>query len=160
MRTRSIDASLIRCNVFIPLVFYQDNICWSIQCNWLMRSFRRSRPEVFCQKGVLGNCAKFTGKHMRQYLFLNKVPGLRPATIFKKRLLDRYFPVNFAKILRSLFYVKHLWWLLLYLPIYNLLNTKFCLDLKLVTLLYQHSLLAWFFFALFSKFFWIIQCTF
>ena len=71
-----------------------------------MRSFRRSRPEVFCKKGVLGNCAKFTGKHMRQDLFLNKVPGLLPASIFKKRLWRRYFPVNFAKILRSLFLCK------------------------------------------------------
>ena len=37
-----------------------------------------SRPEVFCKKGVLRNFAKFTGKHLCQSFFLNKVAGLRP----------------------------------------------------------------------------------
>ena len=37
---------------------------------------RRSRPEVFCKKGVLRNFAKFTGKHLFQSLFFNKVAGL------------------------------------------------------------------------------------
>ena len=32
----------------------------------------------------------------------NKVAG-RPATLLKKRLWHRYFPVNFAKFLRKLF---------------------------------------------------------
>ena len=38
---------------------------------------RRSRPEVFCKKGVLRNFRKFTGKHLRQSLFFIKVAGLR-----------------------------------------------------------------------------------
>ena len=33
---------------------------------------RTSLPEVLYQKGVLGNFAKFTGKHLRQSLFFNK----------------------------------------------------------------------------------------
>ena len=37
--------------------------------------FRSSRPEVFCEKGVLRNFAKFTGKHVCESLFLNKVAG-------------------------------------------------------------------------------------
>ena len=37
---------------------------------------RGSRPEVFCKKGVLRNFAKFTGKHLCQSLFFNKVAGL------------------------------------------------------------------------------------
>ena len=35
--------------------------------------------------------------------FFNKVAGLRPATLLKKRLWHRCFPVNFAKFLRNLF---------------------------------------------------------
>ena len=35
--------------------------------------FRSSRLDVFCKKGVLRNSAKFTGKHLCQSLFLNKV---------------------------------------------------------------------------------------
>ena len=33
------------------------------------------RPEVFCEKGVLKNFAKFSGKHLCQSLFFNKVAG-------------------------------------------------------------------------------------
>ena len=36
---------------------------------------RSSRPEVFCEKGVLRNFSKFTGKHLCQSLFFNKVAG-------------------------------------------------------------------------------------
>ena len=43
-------------------------------CNAMSES---SRPEVFCKKGVLRNFAKFTGKHLCQGLFFNKVAGLR-----------------------------------------------------------------------------------
>ena len=65
-------------------------------------SFRSSRT-VFCKKDVLKKFAKFTGKHMCQSLFLNKVAGLSPATLFKKRLRHRCFPVNFVNFLRTPF---------------------------------------------------------
>ena len=38
---------------------------------------RSSRQEVSCEKGVLRNFAKFTGKYLWQSLFLIKVAGLR-----------------------------------------------------------------------------------
>ena len=62
--------------------------------------------------GVLRNSTKFTRKHLCQSLFFNKVSGLRPATLFKKWLYHRCFPVNFVKFLRTHFYIEHLWWLL------------------------------------------------
>ena len=62
------------------------------------RKIRSSRPEVFCINGVLRNFAKFTGK---------------PATLLKKRLWHRCFPVNFVKFLRTTFFMEHLSWLLL-----------------------------------------------
>ena len=85
---------------------------------WIMRSFseqffyraspgtaisRSSRPEVICKKGVLRNFAKFIGKHLCQRLLFSKVAGLRPATLFKKGLWHRCFPVNFKKFLRTPF---------------------------------------------------------
>ena len=39
--------------------------------------------------------------------------GLRPASLFKKRLWHRYFPVSFVKFLRTLFITEHHQWLLL-----------------------------------------------
>ena len=53
------------------------------------------------KKGVLRNFTKFTGKHLCQNLFFNKVAGLSPATLLKKRRWRRCFPVNFVKFLRT-----------------------------------------------------------
>ena len=65
--------------------------------------FGSSRPELFCKKGVLRNFTTFKGKHLCQSLFFNKVAGLRPASLLKKRLWHRCFPVNFVKFLRTPF---------------------------------------------------------
>ena len=35
-----------------------------------------------------------------------------PATLSKKRLWHRCFPVNFTKFLRTTFFTEHRWWLL------------------------------------------------
>ena len=71
-------------------------ICW-----WTFG--RSSRWAVFCKKGALRSFTKFTGKHLWQILYLNKVAGLRSATLLKTRLWHRCFPVNFANILRTRF---------------------------------------------------------
>ena len=55
-------------------------------------------------KGVLKSFIKFTGKQLCKSLFSNKVAGLRPETLSKKRLWHRCFPVNFAKLLRTTFF--------------------------------------------------------
>ena len=47
------------------------------------------------------NFAQFTGKNLCQNLFFNKVLGLRPATLLKKRLWHTSCPVNFAKFLKT-----------------------------------------------------------
>ena len=53
-------------------------------------------------KGVLRNLAKFTGKHLCQSLFFDKVAGLKPVlmTIFRTDAFK-----NFA-----IFTGKHQWW--------------------------------------------------
>ena len=48
---------------------------------------RNSHTEAFCIKGILDHFPKFTGKHLRQSLFFDKVAGV--------------------------FFTEHLWWLLL-----------------------------------------------
>ena len=68
----------------------------------VIAAFRSSRLDVFCTKCVLINYAKFTGKHLCQSLFLNKVQA-PPATLLKKRLWYRCFPVNFAKFVETTF---------------------------------------------------------
>ena len=69
---------------------------------------RCSKKKVFL--GILqnlqeNNCAKES--------FLIKLQAPTPATLLKKTLWHRCFPVNFAKLLRISFFTEHLWWLLL-----------------------------------------------
>ena len=85
---------------------------------------RSSRPDVFSKKVVLRNFTKFTGKHLCQSLFFNKIAGVRPATLLKNRLWHRCFPMNFVKFLRTPFLKEHLWWLLLNLRLTT--STRIC----------------------------------
>ena len=55
------------------------------------------------KKDIFKNFAKFTWKYPCQSLFFNRVAGLRPETLFKKRLWNIYFTVNFATFLRTPF---------------------------------------------------------
>ena len=73
-----------------------------------MNKDRRSHQRYSVRKGVLRIFAKFTGNHLCQSLFFNKVPGLRPATLLKKSLWHRCIPVNFAKFLRTPFFPENL----------------------------------------------------
>ena len=67
------------------------------------------------KKGALRNLSKFTGKHLYQRFFFNKVAGQRPkaCNFIKKEALAQVFSVNFVKLLKTLLVTKHLQWLLL-----------------------------------------------
>ena len=73
------------------------------------RNYRSSHLRCSLRKGILRNFAKFTRKHLNQSPFSNRTAGLRPATLLKKILWYRYFPVNFGKILRTPFFTEQLW---------------------------------------------------
>ena len=49
------------------------------QTRTIFPNVRNSRPEMLCEKDVLRNFAKFTGKHLCQSLFFNKVTLLQEA---------------------------------------------------------------------------------
>ena len=86
---------------------------------WVISWFIQKQPlEVFYRKGALKNSAKFTGKHLRQSLFFNKVAGLRPepCIFIKKETLEQVFSCEFRKISKfrkTLFLTEHLRRLLL-----------------------------------------------
>ena len=77
-----------------------------------IKTFAEAVVWSFSVKTVLRNFVKFTGKHLCQRLVFNNIAGLRPATLLKKRIWHRCFPVNFLKFLTP-FFIEHLWWLLL-----------------------------------------------
>ena len=97
----------------------------------MLQKYRSSRLEVFCRKDVLRNFEKFTGKHLCQSLLFHEVTDLRPATLLKKRLWNRCFPVNFSKFLRTPSVTEHLRWLLLKTPANQLIFREELVELQL-----------------------------
>ena len=71
-----------------------------------MTIFRSSLPEMFCNKGVLRNFAKFTGKHLFQSLFFNKLARLRPVTFLKKESLAQVFSCKFCEVSKNTFFYR------------------------------------------------------
>ena len=72
----------------------------------LWKRFQKKLQDVFCEKSFL------------RKLCLIKLAiwtSLRPATLLKKRIRHRCFPVDCATFLRTPFFIEHLWWLLLLL---------------------------------------------
>ena len=76
---------------------------------------RSSHPKAFWKKKVLNNFAEFTGKRLCQSLFNNKAGGLRSAILLKKRLWQVFFS-EFCENFKNIFFIEHLWWLLLLAP--------------------------------------------
>ena len=62
---------------------------------------RGSRPEVFCEKGVLINFAEFKRKHLCQSLFLNKISGLMLSGLFYFWILSQTKCLTVAFIIDS-----------------------------------------------------------
>ena len=85
------------------------------------------------KKGVLRNFVKFTWKYLCQSLFFNKVTGLRPTTLFKRRPWHRCFSVNFVKFLRTAFLQNTYRRLLLHRKIVNSMLSKYVWDNKKIT---------------------------
>ena len=77
--------------------------------------FRSINQTCSVRKGVPRNFAEFAGKYLCQSPFFNKVAGLRPVTLLKKRLWHRCFPANFVKFRRTPFLQNTSGRLLLYL---------------------------------------------
>ena len=75
----------------------------------LVANARSSHWRCSMGKNVLRNFAKFTGKHLCQSRFFNKVAGLRPATLLKKEALAQVFSWEVCKISKNTFYTEHHW---------------------------------------------------
>ena len=69
-------------------------------------SGRSSDRRCSLKKGVLRNFAKFTGKHLCQSLFFNKV---ETCNFIKKETLAKVFLYKFCKIPKNTFFTGHLW---------------------------------------------------
>ena len=67
--------------------------------HYLAARYRSSSPEMFCKKGVLRNFEKFTGKHLCESLFFNKVTGCGLAVA----CLPVVFSCEFCEISENIF---------------------------------------------------------
>ena len=60
---------------------------------------------MFCEKGVLRKFAKFTGKHLCQSLFFDKIAG-GACNFIKKETLAQMFSCEFCKISKNSFFFR------------------------------------------------------
>ena len=74
----------------------------------MSNKIQKHPPEVFYKKGVLRNFAKFTGKHLCQRVFFNKVAGLRPQAFkfIKKDSLAKVFSSEFCEFSKNIFFKR------------------------------------------------------
>ena len=120
-----------------------QSVFWDIQILWKQVTLLQSLEDTLLKKWFQHRCFclnfaeisknTFFVEHLwtnsqentcvRSLLF-NNVAGLRPATLLKKRLWQRCFPVNFPKFLRMLILIEQLRWLLLYFTIVTILFIK------------------------------------
>ena len=82
-----------------PIIEFPDKY----KINWLMSE--AATRGVLCKKAFLEISQNSQENTCTRASF--------SATLLKKRLRHMCFPVNFAKVLRTHFLKKHLWWLLL-----------------------------------------------
>ena len=72
----------------------------------LMQETMWRRPEVFCKKVFLEISQNSQESTCARASFFC---SLMPATLLKKRIWHRCFPVNFVKFLTTTFYIEYLW---------------------------------------------------
>ena len=86
----------------ITSYFRPVNIAKFLRAAFLQNTSRSSRLQMFFKLGVLRSFANFTGKHLCWSPFLknSQAGGLQ---LHKKRLQHSCFPVQFAKLLKTLF---------------------------------------------------------
>ena len=73
-------------------------------------SSRSNYQRCSIKKSVRKNLAIFTGNHhLCQSLFLNKVAGLRPATLFKKETLVQVFSCEICEAFKITFLTEQIW---------------------------------------------------
>ena len=90
--------------LFVTLLI-QGSLLAHIRCNCRRCSVKTVLLEI-SQDSQENTCARVSFK---------KFADLRSVTLLKKRLWHSYFPVNFAKFLRTPFLIEHLRWPLLYI---------------------------------------------
>ena len=74
--------------------------------------YRSSHQNCSVEIGVLKNFPKFTGNHLRQSLFFNKVARAYACNFIKKETVAQLFSCEFCETFKSIFLTEHLWWLL------------------------------------------------
>ena len=70
--------------------------------------FRSSHQRCSVKKGAFRNFPKFTGKHLCQSLFFNKVAG-GAFHFIKKEALAQVFSCELCEFSKNNFFTKHVW---------------------------------------------------
>ena len=87
----------------IPSIFLWNCEYWTKKSTYAMLiKLRSSHQRCSMKKDVLRNFTKFTGKHLCQSLFFNKVAGLL-------QTLAQVFSCKFCEISKNTFFTEYIW---------------------------------------------------
>ena len=116
LRLKNLQMFLVQIkNIFIEknilsLIFsfrYQFFLCYkTFDLNtWRNELNLEKQTKIYTKfkKGVLRHFAQFTGKHLCQSFFFNKLAALGPATLLKKETVAQVFPCEFYEISKTTF---------------------------------------------------------
>ena len=108
-------------NLFAALSRFSTSRPFSHEAIIFIMETIKSRPQIKSE-AVAQRCsvnkmfleiAQNSQENTCQGFFFNKVAVLRPASLLKRRLWHRCFPVNFVQFIGAPFSIEHLWRLLL-----------------------------------------------
>ena len=80
-----------------------------LSCRYSVKSWEAATSGVLFIKVFLEISQNSQEDTYAGVFFLIKLPASKPATLFKKRLWHRCFPVNFVKFLRTAFLTEKVW---------------------------------------------------
>ena len=94
---------------YMLLSYIKETYCyWKIEKMQIPKTvFRSSHQRCYVRKGVLRNFTKFTGKHLYQSIFFNKVGGLRHAKHAKQAILWSTPSTLFYEVRQTPHSMKH-----------------------------------------------------
>ena len=88
--------------LFLEMLYQLEKQRWCRPPQYVTWENRNSHSEVIRKKDVLKNFAKFTGKHLYQYLLFNKVAGFS----IIKETLAQVFSCGFCGIFKNTYFKK------------------------------------------------------
>ena len=94
--------------IYNYLSFIENSLLIGYSEKYNFHKKQKQPPELFCQKVVIRNFIKFTGKHLGQSLFFKQSCRPQACNFIKKETLAKVFSCEFCEIFNNTFFHRTL----------------------------------------------------